>query len=145
MGKLWMRAHSTLRARTFSPVGVDNGPDPSTLKHARTNQMIFGDGTTHTMNDDWTAVQTVPAAGRLCTGTTLFYPEGVPDSGGAISPEPSAQRGGPIRPSSVTVDRSLPYCGPDILPQPLDAPDAVFLRDAQGYWRRLDSVGNRKG
>ena len=90
MGKLWMRVHSTLRTRTFSPVGVDNGPDPSTLKHVRTTQMIFEDGTMHIVNDDWTAAQTVPFPGRLWTGTTIFYPEGVPDSGGITTVEPLA-------------------------------------------------------
>ena len=57
-----MCVHSTLRTRTFSPVGVDNGPDPSTLKHVRTTQMILEDGTTHTMNDDWTAAQSAAVA-----------------------------------------------------------------------------------
>ena len=142
MGKLWMCVHRTLRACTFNPVGVDNGPDPTTLKSVRTTQMIFEDGSTHTFNDDWTEPQYVPTVGRMWTGTTVFYPEGVPDiSGSTIAPEPLAQRGGPIRASSSVIDRSLPYCGVDIPPQPLDAPDAKFLRDAQGHWRRVDGAG----
>ena len=141
-GKLWLCVHRTLRTRLFSPVGVDNGPDPSILKHRRTTQMIFEDGSLHTANDDWTTSPAIPFAGRMWTGTAIFYPEGVPDSDGDPSPEPIVQRGGPVRPS--VADRSLPYCGVDIPPQPLDAPDAVFLRDPQGYWRRLDSAGNKR-
>ena len=87
--------------------------------------------------------QRANAQGRLWTGTTIFYPEGVPDSTPDPPKENVARRGVPVMPDRSAVDTSIPYCGDDPPPQPLDEPGAMFIK-VSGYWCRLDSIGRRR-
>ena len=56
----------------------------------------------------------------------------------------AARLGSPTIPDRSTLDLSVPHTGPLPPPQPLDQPDARFVKKALGQWCRLDAKGRMK-